>query len=158
MGRAVELKDNYLQNWPEISKFCKERTDCKVLLWLDDGVIVGIAMVSYGRVHKMIIEEECRRGGIGSSFLRYIMSTCINDAGSVRAVISQDNDAATAFFLRNGFKFIGFNSHRGDNRYLLEFKNTPTRIDLEPQSVIDTEFKDLSEKIYIIETAPIKML
>ncbi|WP_152657800.1 GNAT family N-acetyltransferase [Oceanobacillus sp. CFH 90083] len=81
-------------------------------MWYQDERLLGFSGVNDGQLEMLFLDPEQTGKGYGSSILKHLIKK-----DSVKSVdVNKDNQAAAAFYLKNGFQIISESKHDGQGR------------------------------------------
>jgi len=156
MSRIIEIKESHLNKWSAIKEFVQLRPDVICYALLDESEVSGLVLADTNRVHFIHVNPEVRRGGVARTLLEYVTRNL--STGKMRAVVEPDNLVAVQSFLSCGFRIIGFDVTWKDNRYLMEYDNVWRMTSPDPDTYMKQDFIDMAEKMYVIESVPVRII
>lgn len=154
MSQLIALTAEYLSRWPIVAAYIADRPELSGWLLVEDQQPCSLVIMSPQRIHYVYTDADARRVGYASMLLsRLLQSTHVQHP--LRVTVPKSDLPALRLFLSNDFEVIGFNHSNTVPSYILEYKKPPLITQHIDTLQIDSECKDILNKIHVVEALPI---
>lgn len=154
MSQMVALGREYLQKWPAIATYLKERPELSGWLLLDDQLPRSLVITAPDRIHYLYTEEGSRRGGYASELIGRLLSSNIV-THTVRVCIAKADIPTLGVFLKADFQIVGFRVGDSIPTYVLEYVKPLLIASHRDQHCLDNACQDLLDKVHVVDALPI---